>query len=161
MTKRLHRAAKFVFSLLITQFAGAIGAVATMSTVATWYPALEKPPLTPPSWLFGPVWFSLYLLMGVAFYLVWIQDPQRKAVQQALTLFSLQLIANAAWSLLFFGLRSPLLGLIDIAVLWLLLMATLLAFWRINRTAGALLIPYALWVSFAAYLNLAIYLLNR
>lgn len=161
MTRHLNNAAKLIFALLVTQLAGVFGSFFTIPAIDSWYATLAKPALTPPGWLFGPVWLTLYLSMGIALYLVWKEDTKRHAVQQALSLFSLQLIVNAVWSTLFFGLQSPLWALADILVLWLLLIATILAFWRIRRPAAYLLIPYLLWVSFAAYLNAAIYFLNR
>lgn len=161
MTRHLTTAAKLVFALLITQIAGALGSLVTIPAIDTWYATLEKPALTPPSWVFGPVWLTLYALMGIAFFFVWTQDTRRKAVQQALSLFSLQLIANAIWSVLFFGLKSPACALADIVLLLLLIVATIAAFWQVYRPAAYLLVPYALWVSFATYLNSAIVLLNR
>lgn len=123
-----------------------------------WYDGLAKPSFNPPSWVFGPVWTTLYLLMGVAAWLVW--DRQRAAARGALTLFVVQLIANAAWSWLFFGEQNPGLALLDIVVLWLLILATTIAFWRLHPVAGALLLPYLAWVTFATALNFEIWRLN-
>lgn len=161
MVRHLNTTAKLIFSLVITQLAGAIGSLFTMSSVNTWYAALEKPTLTPPNWLFGPVWITLYVLMGIALFLIWKQDTRRKNVQQALSLFSLQLIANATWSILFFGLQSPLCGLVNIILLLALIVATIISFWKLSKPAAYLLVPYLLWVSYATYLNAAIFLLNR
>ena len=138
----------------------AVGAWSTADSVATWYPTLRKPPWNPPPWLFGPVWTVLYLMMACAAWLVWRRVGWR-AASGALTLFAVQLALNAAWSPLFFGLRNPLAALVDIVALWLAIAATLLAFFRIAPLAGALLVPYWLWVSFATALNAAIWRLNR
>lgn len=138
----------------------AVGAWATAGSVATWYPTLHKPSWNPPAWVFGPVWTALYLTMAVAAWLVWRRAGWRGA-PGALGLFAVQLGLNLAWSPLFFGLRSPGAALLDIWALWLAIAATLVAFFRIERIAAALLVPYWLWVSFATALNAAIWTLNR
>jgi tryptophan-rich sensory protein len=122
-----------------------------------WYESLEKPPLTPPNWVFGPVWTLLYISIAVAAWLVWRSGHRSKP---ALTLWALQLVLNALWSLLFFGIERPDLALIDITVLLVILVATTVAFFRTNRLAGALLLPYVAWVAFAAYLNAGFLYLN-
>ena len=124
-----------------------------------WYEGLMKPALTPPGWVFGPVWTLLYTMMGVAAWLVWKQRGFAGAAP-SLLLFFLQLGLNALWSYLFFGLKNPGLALLDIVALWLAILATLIAFFRHHRTAGQLLLPYLLWVSFAVYLNLQFWRLN-
>jgi translocator protein len=134
------------------------GAAGSQFQPGEWYAGLQKPTWNPPSWVFGPVWTTLYVLMGVAAWLVW--DRHRGAARIALTLFVVQLIANATWSWLFFGLQSPFLALIDIVILWLLIVATTIAFWRLRPIAGALLIPYLAWVTFATALNFQIWRLN-
>jgi tryptophan-rich sensory protein len=136
------------------------GAIFTTNSVSDWYPMLQKPSWTPPSWLFGPVWTLLYLMMAVAAWLVW-RKWGLDGVGVALGLFALQLALNAAWSPLFFGLRNPLAGLLDIVPLWVAILATLLSFWKISPIAGLLMVPYWLWVSFATALNFAIWRLNR
>ncbi len=138
----------------------AAGAWATSSSVASWYPTLRKPSWNPPAWVFGPVWTALYLGMAIAAWLVWRRVGWRGA-GGAWALFAVQLALNAAWSPLFFGLRSPGAALIDIAALWIAAGATVLAFFRISPVSGAILVPYWLWVSFAAILNAAIWRLNR
>ncbi len=122
-----------------------------------WYAALAKPSWTPPPRLFAPVWSTLYTLMGVAAWLVW------RAVGPGpeLAVFLLQLVLNAAWSLLFFGRRRPFLALVDIAALWLAVAATLIGFWHVRPLAGWLLLPYLAWLTFAATLNAALWRLNR
>lgn len=134
------------------------GAFGSQFPPGEWYAALAKPGWTPPSWVFGPVWTLLYVLMGVAAWLVW--DRHRNAARVALTLFVLQLIVNAAWSWLFFGLRSPALAFAGIVLLWALILATVIAFRRLRPPAAALLLPYLAWVTFAAALNFAIWRLN-
>jgi translocator protein len=124
-----------------------------------WYQALEQPAWQPPDWLFGPVWTLLYTMMAVAAWLVW-REWGRRAVGGALALFLVQLALNVAWSWLFFGQQRPDLAFGEIVLLWIAILATLLAFWRIRTLAGALLIPYLLWVTFAAALNYSIWQLN-
>jgi tryptophan-rich sensory protein len=141
--------------------AAAIGSLATGSSVSTWYAALRKPAFAPPNWLFGPAWTVLYVAMAVAAWLVWKQGLGVPGVRLALGAYLLQLALNAAWSGLFFGLRSPLAGLLGIALLWLAILATVLFFFRVSASAGVLMLPYIAWVSFAAVLNAAILALNR
>lgn len=144
--------------------AGALGSFYTMLAIPEWYASLARPEFAPPDWLFGPVWTTLYLLMGVAAYLVWSSSARAAARparrKAALELFLLQLILNAEWSIIFFGLRSPGWALVEIVLLWVAILATLLAFARISRPAAWLLAPYLAWVSFAAYLNYTIWILN-
>ncbi len=124
-----------------------------------WYAGLAKPALNPPAWVFGPVWTALYASMGLALSLA--PAPARAArAWPALALFGLQLLLNALWSWLFFGLHRPDLALLDIAALWLAILACAVAFWRLRPLAGALLLPYLAWVGFAAYLNLELWRLN-
>jgi len=137
-----------------------LGNAATIPNIAPWYESLVKPPLTPPNWLFGPAWTALYVLMGVAFYRILRRDPATPGRGRAITLFAAQLLLNASWSFAFFAAHSPLAGLAVILPLEALIVATLLAFWRIDRTAGACLIPYAAWVAFATWLNAGTWFLN-
>ena len=139
-------------------FGGLFTAPAT-SAPGGWYYQIQKPSWTPPSWLFGPVWTALYLMMAVAAWLVWRQGGWA-AHKRALGLFLVQLVLNAAWSGLFFGLHSPALGMIGIVLLWIAILLTILAFLRVSRTAGWLLVPYLLWVTFASALNFAVWRLN-
>ena len=135
--------------------AGALGGIATTQSVATWYPTLAKPSWTPPGWLFAPVWTALYIAMAVAGWRVW-----RRVGGRALTSFAVQLALNVAWSFLFFGLRQPVLGMIDITALWLAIVVTLASFRKVDGPAAWLLVPYLGWVTFASALNLAIALRN-
>jgi translocator protein len=136
------------------------GALFTADSVRHWYPMLQKPAWTPPSWLFGPVWTILYIMMACAAWLVWRRRASA-SVNGALGLFVFQLALNAAWSPLFFGLRNPLAGLLDIVPLWASILATIASFWKISPVAGTLLVPYWLWVSFATALNFAIWRMNQ
>jgi translocator protein len=143
--------------LLILCFAVAgIGSLATSPSIPNWYANLAKPPWTPPGWIFGPVWSVLYLSMAVAAWLIW----RRGNATVPMTLFGIQLLFNAAWSWLFFGLHSPGAAFIDIVLLWTAITATTVFFWRRSTLAGILFVPYLIWVSFAAVLNFAIWQLN-
>jgi translocator protein len=144
--------------LAISFIASAIGAVASLQA-GSFYIQLVRPDWAPPPSIFGPVWTVLYALMGIAAWLVWRADGFRPA-KVALTLFLIQLALNASWSWLFFGWHQGALAFLDILLLWLLIVATLVAFWRIRPVAGVLLIPYLLWVSFASVLNYFIWQLN-
>ena len=151
---------KLAASILLCQLAGVIGSFFTSSSVSTWYLTLKKPFFNPPNWLFGPVWVSLYLLMGVSLYLVWNREIRSAQSKKALYLFGVQLILNVLWSALFFGLRSPLSALIGIVVLWIVILFTIKYFYNVSKAAAYLLIPYILWVSFAMALNFSISWLN-
>lgn len=151
---------KLVFSIIICQLAGLIGSFFTASSIDTWYAALQKPSFNPPSWIFGPVWVTLFVLMGISLYLVWEKGIKAKGAKTALIFFGIQLALNALWSIIFFGLRSPLYASIEIIILWLAILFTILKFYRISKPAAYLLIPYMLWVSFAAVLNISIAIIN-
>jgi tryptophan-rich sensory protein len=155
--------AKDILALLVSTaicFAAAgLGSQLTVVALEPWYAGLKKPAFNPPDWVFGPVWSLLYLLMAISAWLVWRQR-ERAAVRLPLALFGVQLALNVAWSGCFFYLQRPGAALSEIAVLWLAILATMLTFFRVNRAAGALLVPYLLWVSFASVLNFAIWRLN-
>jgi benzodiazapine receptor len=153
--------AKLAIAIGASEGAGFVGSIFTARTVSTWYLTLRKPAWTPPSGVFAPVWISLYALMGVAAFLVWKKGPGHAGVKAALILFLVQLVLNAGWSAAFFGMRSPPAGVVVIVLLWIAILATLIAFARVSRGAGLLLLPYLAWVSFAAALNWSIYVLNR
>lgn len=152
---------KLIICVVACLAAGAIGSVFTRSAIPTWYTALEKPAFSPPNWLFAPVWTLLYILMGVAAFLVWRKGVENRQIRMALIVFLIQLILNALWSVVFFGLESPLYGLIVISILWVVILFTVLQFFKISRVASVLMWPYLLWVIFAAALNSSIWLLNR
>ena len=149
---------KLVISIFICLLAGFIGSFFTSPAIPTWYATLQKPSFAPPNWVFFPVWTSLFIMMGISLFLIWKRED--KKVKNAIYIFTVQLVLNALWSVAFFGLRSPLTGLIDIIILWIAILATIISFMKISRTASYLLIPYILWVSFAAILNFSIWKLN-
>ncbi len=151
---------KLVVSIVACQAAGAIGSIFTTPAIPTWYAALEKPFFTPPNWLFAPAWITLYVLMAIAAFLIWRQGLEHKEVKVALLVFLVQLILNALWSVVFFGLQSPLWGMVVILALWVAILLTILRFFKLSTAAGALLLPYILWVSFASALNIAVWVLN-
>ncbi|HYM03425.1 MAG TPA: TspO/MBR family protein [Stellaceae bacterium] len=155
-----HRAwATLVVAVLVTAAAALIGTLATVPSIPGWYAQLAKPWWTPPDALFGPVWTILYLMMAVAAWLVW-RAAGWSGGATAHALYGAQLAFNAAWSVLFFGLHLIGTGLIDIALLWLAIAATIAAFTKHSRAAALLLVPYLLWVSYAATLNFGIWRLN-
>jgi translocator protein len=149
-----------ILSIVICEIVGAIGSLFTMPNITGWYAGLVKPALNPPNWVFGPVWTALFALMGVSMFLIWQKGLKNKAVVAALSVFALQFVLNILWSLIFFGLRSPAAALLEIFVLWLAIIWTIVKFWKISRPAAYLMFPYIIWVSFAAYLNYSIALLN-
>lgn len=144
---------KLLGAIILCQLAGIIGTVFTMDAIPTWYAGLIKPVLNPPSWVFGPVWTILYTLMGISLYLVW----QKKGKTG---IFFVQLVLNALWSIVFFGLKDISLALVVICMMWISIVSTIVVFYKISRPAAYLLLPYIAWVSFALYLNLAIWRLN-
>jgi tryptophan-rich sensory protein len=152
---------KAVFCVLLCLSAGGIGSAFTASSIPEWYATLTKPSFSPPNWVFAPVWTVLYIMMGFSAAIVWQKGLQNPQVRAALVVFLIQLILNIAWSGLFFGLRSPLFGLIDILFLWAMILVTISRFFEVSSAAGLLLVPYLLWVTFASGLNLGIFLLNR
>jgi len=151
---------KLVVSVLVCQVAGVIGGLATAPNVGTWYAYVEKPSFTPPDWVFSPVWISLYLLMGVSGYLVWRRGLDKSGVRKAMAVYVVQLILNPVWSFAFFGLHSPLAGLLVIVILWFMIVLTIFYFSKVSRASALLLVPYVLWVSFATVLNFSIFVLN-
>lgn len=151
---------KLVVFVLVCQMAGVIGGFFTASAIPAWYAGLSKPFFSPPNWVFGPVWITLYALMGISAYLIWEKRGKNSKVWAAMDLFAGQLILNTTWSILFFGFQSPLYGLVCIVFLWLAIAMTIASFYSIDRRAAYLLVPYVLWVSFAAILNFAIWGLN-
>ncbi|HOW58617.1 MAG TPA: tryptophan-rich sensory protein [Candidatus Omnitrophota bacterium] len=157
----LKKIATFLFFLLLSHSAGIVGSFFTIPAIPEWYNFLQKPSLSPPNWVFAPVWTTLFTLMALAAYLVWNKGMKEPAVRSALAFFLAQLALNSLWSFVFFGLRSPFYGLLEIFVLWIAILITILQFLKISKLAAALMIPYLLWVSYASGLNLGIFLLNR
>ncbi len=159
MTGGVRGWATLVLFIFVCFAAAGVGSLATSTTVGSWYPTLRKPAWNPPARVFGPVWSVLYLCMAVAGWLVWKTDAP--GVSRALWWFFIQLGLNVLWSVIFFGARSPGPAFAEIVVLWGAILATTVAFWRTSALAGFLLVPYLLWVTFAAALNYAIWQLNR
>lgn len=151
---------KLLVSVLLCQFAGAIGSVFTAPSLENWYLLLEKPAFTLPSRIFFPAWVILYTLMGISFYLVREKGLQEQEVKTGLVIFGIQLGLNVLWSFLFFGLKSPYYAFVEIILLWLAIFLTILKFRKISKIASYLLFPYILWVSFAMLLNYYIWILN-
>jgi translocator protein len=151
---------KLFLSILICQLAGIVGSVFTASSVTSWYPTLAKPGFAPPGLIISLVWIALFTLMGISLFLVWREGASRHDVRTALYIFAAQLVVNALWSFAFFGLKSPLAGIVVIIVLWALILATILKFRAVSKSAALLLVPYILWVSFAAFLNYTLWRMN-
>jgi tryptophan-rich sensory protein len=171
--KKFNDFPNLILFLGISQMAGVIGSLFTMSEIGTWYATLVRPDIAPPSWVFGPVWTTLFLLMGIASYIVWRKgfkvgpngkkpdaDKQKKS-KKALTIFGIQLVLNILWSVFFFGMHNLGGAFIEIIVLWISIVATTIYFTRISKTAGRLMLPYIAWVTFAAILNYSYFLLNK
>lgn len=157
---KLNNTLKLLIAVVGSELAGIIGSVFTMPAIDGWYATLTKPGINPPSWVFAPVWTTLFALMGVSAFLIWRRGLERRDVKIALGIFASQLVLNTLWSIIFFGLRNPGGALIEIALLWFAILATLVAFAKISKLAAWLLVPYILWVSFAAYLNYILWALN-
>ena len=149
---------KLLFSLILPQLAGAIGATFTIKAIPTWYIYLNKPSFSPPNWIFGPAWLILYLLMGIAVYLNWIKKT--KQAKFNVRLFFIHLFFNFIWTPIFFGARNPLFALFIIILIWLFIVAMIIRFWNVSKTSSILLIPYLFWVTFANLLNFYIWRLN-
>jgi benzodiazapine receptor len=157
---RVRRFGTYLTWIAVSELAGVLGGLATASAIPTWYATLAKPAWTPPNWVFGPVWTLLYALMGIAAARVWIRHRRTSAGKRSLALFGAQLAMNAAWPVLFFGLRAPGAALVAIVVLWAVIGTLILRWWPLEQAAAFLLIPYLAWVTFATALNAAILHLN-
>jgi tryptophan-rich sensory protein len=149
-----------ILCIAIPLVIGFIGSIATLPAITGWYAGLNKPAFNPPGWVFGPVWTLLYILMGIALFLVVKNGVDTAPVRRAVLVFAAQLLANLAWSFLFFGMHSIILGLLDILLLFFLIVATMILFRRISPVAAYLLIPSICWVTFASLLNAMIGILN-
>lgn len=150
---------RLILSLAIPLVVGGAAGLLTMNSMET-FAALNQPPLSPPGWLFPVVWTVLYILMGIASYLVSVSDAPQEEKQRALWTYGIQLAFNFLWPIIFFNLKWYLFAFVWLVMLWILVLITALQFGRIRKVAGNLMIPYLLWVTFAGYLNLGIYLLN-
>jgi len=146
---------KLVISVLIPLL---VGFSSSFFMNLNWYQTLNKPWFTPPDWVFAPIWTTLYILMGISFYLIWINDKKDKNV--AILVYGSQLSLNFMWTFVFFGLTSPMLGMFTISALLIQIISNIDAFYKIDKTASYLLIPYLIWVCIATILNLSIILLN-
>lgn len=178
-----NKVIKFLTSIIICELAGASGSSLTMPAINGWYKKLTKPGFNPPDWLFGPVWTTIFVLMGIALYLVWFKkwEPKNEidfkgrkpwnslsqkfligSWQKAniILIFAFQLILNVLWSVIFFGLHSPGTAFFELLMLWFAIIFTIVNFYRVSKVAALLLLPYILWVSFAAILNYFIWVLN-
>ncbi|MEO8239716.1 MAG: TspO/MBR family protein [Flavobacterium sp.] len=158
----MNKITRIAVAVIVCLTVGYSSSTVTKTGVEIWYPTIIKPAFNPPNWIFMPVWTLLFVLMGIAAGLVWDKIKEQNAeVKKALGFFLIQLALNVIWSYLFFGLKNPMLALIEIALLWLMIYETYLKFIKINKIAGYLLIPYMVWVGFAAILNASIWWLNR
>jgi translocator protein len=151
---------KLAAAVLFCLVAGSLGSLVTITGPGSWYSTLAKPFFTPPGWVFAPVWITLFVLMGIALYLIWESGTERREVKMSLGIFGVQFFLNMIWSFLFFGLKSPILGFIDIILLWVMIVITIRAFYRVKESAAYFLIPYIAWVTLASALNGAIYFMN-
>lgn len=146
--------------VLLCQLAGVIGTFFTFSAIPEWYAYLNKPSFSPPNYLFGPVWTTLYTLMGISAYLVYKKGTKKKNTKEALNIFWIQLALNSLWSIIFFGMKNPTLAFIEIIIMWIAILITIIKFYPISKTSAYCLVPYIIWVSFALVLNFSIVTLN-
>jgi tryptophan-rich sensory protein len=156
----MKKIVKFLVSVLVCELAGVLSSFFTTPAIPNWYAGLQKSFLSPPNWLFAPVWTTLFFLMGISLYLIWEKIKEDKRVKSVIYVFTIQLTLNILWSVAFFGLRSPLYGFIVIILLWFAILFTILKFYPISKEAAYLLLPYIIWVSFASILNFSIMILN-
>ena len=162
---KIQNSSRLIISILACELVGSIGSIFTSPAIPGWYAGLVKPAFNPPNWIFGPVWTMLFAMMGIAAWLVWnnlaSKSPKvRQAAKLALIIFVIQFALNVLWSIIFFGQNNPDAAFIEIIILWLAILATIIAFARISKAAAWLLVPYILWVSFASLLNYSIWQLN-
>ncbi len=157
---------RIIISVIVIVGLGSLSGLFTVTEIETWYAGLQKPPFNPPNWVFGPVWTTLYVLMAIAFALVWQRqthtlDPtERRAAGRAMALFVAQFIFNLAWSFIFFNRHLILGALVEMLILWVLIVITIVRFFRVNKVSGILMLPYIAWVTFAFALNLGIFIYN-
>ncbi len=157
---KINNTFKLIIAIVISELAGIIGSIFTTPSIAGWYAGIVKPALNPPAWVFGPVWTTLFALMGISAFLIWKKGLDRKDVRIALGIFIGQLVLNMLWSIIFFGLHSPAGAFIELFILWFVIFAMIIVFTRISKPSAWLLTPYILWVTFAGYLNFMIWILN-
>lgn len=152
---------KGIVAIAIPLLVGGASGFFTITGVDSWYQTINKPSWNPPNWVFGPVWTTLYIMMGIALFLVWKEDTSEELKKIAIALFSVQLILNFFWSFIFFNQQQPGWALVEIIAMWFFILLTIFAFAQVNKTAAWLLVPYISWVSFATILNYSIWQLNR
>ncbi|MFH0819237.1 MAG: TspO/MBR family protein [Patescibacteria group bacterium] len=155
----MKKALQLILAIAVCQMAGGVGSLFTYPQIASWYQGIEKSSLNPPNWIFGPVWFSLFTIMGVCLWLIW-QNRKNKFFKIALTFFVVQLVLNSLWSVLFFGYHLVLVALIEMIIFWIMILLSGIYCYKINKIAGWLFVPYLIWVSFATYLTYAVLVLN-
>ncbi len=149
-----------ILSLLACYAAGAIGSYFSIDAIPTWYTTLNRPPFNPPNWIFGPVWSTLYAMMGVSLYLIWQKKTNSLVKKQGIWFFAIQLILNTLWTIVFFALQSPTGAFLMVIALLVFIVLTIRKFSKISKPAAYLLYPYLAWVSFASILNFSIMILN-
>ncbi|MDD5218112.1 MAG: tryptophan-rich sensory protein [Candidatus Omnitrophica bacterium] len=152
---------QLILAITLCQAAGVIGSFYAVQAIPEWYATLQKPIFNPPNWIFGPVWLALYFMMALALYLIWQKGWSQNKIRLATGVFLVQLVLNALWSIIFFGMRNPSLAFAEIILLWISILVSIVMFGLIDRRASYLLMPYGLWVSFAAILNFYLWQLNR
>lgn len=157
----MNNSVKLLLSIAIPVAVGATAGLFTSAEIPGWYQTIQKPSWNPPNWLFAPVWTSLYVLMGIALFLIWKSTATDKVKQKAISLFAIQLALNFCWSFIFFNQHQIGWALVEIVVMWLFILLTIFAFAPISKVAAWLLVPYISWVSFATILNYTIWQLNR
>lgn len=151
---------KLIIAVALPLVVGATSGFFTMTGVESWYQTINKPSWNPPNWVFGPVWTTLYILMGIALFLVWKADTSAELKKIAISLFAVQLVLNFFWSFIFFYLQQPGWAVLELAIMWIFILLTIFAFAQVSKTAAWLLVPYISWVSFAGILNYTIWKLN-
>ena len=157
---QIKSARKLLLSIGICQTVGILAFIFAAPSISSWYTTLTKPSFAPPDWIFAPVWFTLFTLMGISFYLIWQEGIEKKAVKSAIVIFIIHLFFNFFWSTLFFSFKSPSLAFCEILILWIMIISLVPQFGKINRLSAYLLMPYLYWVTFASLLNYSIWLLN-
>lgn len=157
----MNNVVKFIIAVAIPLLVGSLSGFFTVTGVESWYQTIEKPSWNPPNWIFGPVWTTLYIMIGIALFLVWKEDTSEELKKIAFNLFAVQLILNFFWSFIFFTQQQPGWALVEIIAMWFFILMTIFAFAQVNKTAAWLLVPYISWVSFAIILNYTIWQLNK
>jgi translocator protein len=152
---------KLLLSILVCEAVGVIGSLFTLGSISTWYASIQKPWFTPPNWVFGPVWITLFLLMGISLYLIWSSSKRNSTRKAALIFFVVQLALNLLWTILFFGQQFYFLGFAEILVLWGAIALTIATSLRVSKIAGYVLVPYISWVTIATLLNYYVWILNH